>query len=68
MIGFTAGSEITCRRKDIDRYGREVAVCRVGDTDINALMVRSGMAVAYREYSGDYVSDENMAKALQRRI
>ena len=53
---------VTCEPKDLDRYKRVVAVCFVGGKDINALMVRDGWALAYRQYSKDYVSDENTAK------
>jgi len=63
LIGFSAGSAIKCERMDIDRYGREVARCFVGDLDLSAAMVRAGLAVAYRRFSLDYVPDENVAKA-----
>jgi len=56
------GKDVVCSQKDKDRYGRIVAVCRVGATDINAWMVLNGWAVAYRRYSMDYVKDEGEAK------
>ena len=50
---------VTCRQTDIDRYNRIVAVCFVGgDHNINEYMVRNGWALAYRQYSMDYVSSE----------
>ena len=58
--------KVNCSRKDTDRYGRVVAVCRVGDLDLNALMVRQGWAMAYRQYSMDYVRDENLAERGER--
>src|SRR5690606_38959915 len=36
---------LTCEQKDVDRYRRSVAVCRVGGEDINAWLVASGWAV-----------------------
>ena len=35
----------TCTRRDEDDYGRIVAVCRSGTTDLGAAMVRAGLAV-----------------------
>lgn len=54
---------VTCDRRDTDRYGRVVAVCKLDAVDLNRWLVRQGHAVAYRRYSLDYVSDEDAAKA-----
>lgn len=40
--------DVICEAKDVDRYGRVVAVCKAGGQDINAAMVASGLALAYR--------------------
>lgn len=53
---------VTCTQRDIDRYGRIVAVCRAGPIDMGAYMVGNGWAVAYRRYSSDYVRDEEEAR------
>lgn len=53
---------VTCQQRDIDRYKRIVAVCFVGPLDVNAEMVRQGWALAYRQYSKDYVSAEAEAQ------
>jgi len=49
---------VECRQKDVDQYDRVVAVCLVGGEDINGWMVAQGWALAYRQYSTDYVSQE----------
>jgi endonuclease YncB( thermonuclease family) len=59
---------VTCTRRDVDNYGRIVAVCRSGAADLGAEMVRSGFATAYRRYSNDYVDEENQARAARRGI
>ncbi len=59
---------ISCKGTDIDRYGRVIAVCRLGAEDINAWMVAQGWAMAYRTYSLDYVSQEGQARAAGRGI
>lgn len=57
---------VTCTKRDTDRYGRTVAVCYVGKVDLNAQMVQSGYALAYRQYSSDYVPQENAARQAKR--
>jgi len=54
---------VRCEQKDKDRYGRIVAVCYLGTEDLNRLMVQTGHAMAYRQYSKDYVTDEDRARA-----
>jgi endonuclease YncB( thermonuclease family) len=58
MIG---NKTVECRPKDRDRYGRVVAVCLAGGKDLNAWMVANGLALAYRQYWTDYVSQEQQA-------
>jgi len=55
------GKRATCTQRDIDQYGRVVAVCRIQGQDIAALLVQQGAATAYRQYSRDYIDDEKIA-------
>jgi endonuclease YncB( thermonuclease family) len=57
---------IRCERRDIDRYGRTVAVCYLGNEDLNAWLVSEGLALAYRRYSLDYVDEEEAAEEAGR--
>jgi endonuclease YncB( thermonuclease family) len=59
---------VTCTKRDVDTYGRIVAVCRSGAADLGAEMVRLGFATAYRRYSNDYVDEENEAHSARRGI
>ena len=52
---------VECEPKDLDTYSRIVSVCFVEGEDINAWMVAKGWASAYRQYSRDYVSQEERA-------
>jgi len=54
---------VTCEQRDTDRYGRVVAVCTLDGVDLNRWLVHQGHAIAYRQYSYDYVPDEDAAKA-----
>jgi endonuclease YncB( thermonuclease family) len=67
LIQLIGGQSIGCDIRDYDRYSRIVAVCRLDNgQDINAEMVREGWALAYREYSTDYVPQEQEARAAKR--
>jgi endonuclease YncB( thermonuclease family) len=59
-------SAVRCVEKDRDRYGRVVAVCHAGPTNLNAALVRQGWALAYRRYSKDFVDAEADAKNNKR--
>ncbi len=59
---------VRCEERDIDRYGRIVAVCYLGGEDLNAWMVIHGWAVAFRRYSIDYVDEEEKARQAHRGI
>lgn len=54
---------VSCDPRDVDRYNRVVAVCSAGGEDLNAWMVASGWAIAYRYYSTDYIQQEEKASA-----
>ena len=60
------GRTVTCEERDVDRYGRIVAVCRAGGEDMNAWMVERGFALAYRRYSRAYVGEEAAARSARR--
>jgi endonuclease YncB( thermonuclease family) len=60
--------DVKCEQRDTDTYGRIVAVCRVGTTDLGAAMVRAGFALAYRQYSDDYVDEEREARTARRGV
>ncbi|TNC71654.1 thermonuclease family protein [Rubellimicrobium roseum] len=59
------GQAAVCEVRDTDRYGRSVARCVVEGVDLGAVLVAEGMAVAYRDYSLDYVPQEDLARAGQ---
>ena len=63
-----SGRRISCSSSGRDRYGRTIATCSLGKTDLNRWMVRRGHAVAYRRYSRTYVGDETRAKIQRRGI
>jgi endonuclease YncB( thermonuclease family) len=60
--------EVSCTSIETDRYGRAVAVCKRGELEINAEMVRQGWAVAYTRHSLSYVRFEAEARRAKRGI
>ena len=56
---------VRCTDEGQDRYGRTLGICYVGDMDLQAEMVKSGMAVAYLRYSDRYEKEQNYAKKIK---
>ena len=57
--------KVRCTDEGQDRYGRTLGICYVGDMDLQAEMVKSGMAVAYLRYSDRYEKEQNYAKKVK---
>lgn len=60
------GSFARCQTHDTDRYGRIVAQCSVDGRDMGQMIVRSGLAWAFRRYSDMYDLDEKSAAVAER--
>lgn len=58
LEALIAGRPVTCEGWERDKYDRLLAVCRVGDIDLNRRLVEEGWAVAY----GDYADAELVAR------
>ncbi len=68
LRGLVQGREVSCSTFETDRYGRAVALCKVGDLDLNREMVRLGWAVAYTSHSRSYAGVEGEARKARRGI
>jgi endonuclease YncB( thermonuclease family) len=64
LAAAVASGEIHCISRERDRYQRLIAICWAGGRDVGQSLVAHGWAVAYRRFSVDYVSDENVARYL----
>ncbi len=60
--GAVGLGQVRCYRYDTDHYGRTVAKGWVGTDSLTAAMVVIGWAMAYRDYSMDYVDEETFAQ------
>ena len=67
LIRLTRG-RVACRFVERDRYGRFVGKCWSSKShDVNAALIRSGLAIEYRRYSkGLYAGAEAEAQAAGR--
>ncbi len=60
------GQRLRCEGRGRDDYGRLLAVCYLpGGADLNALLVREGVAFAFRRYASDYRDAEKEALFAQ---
>ena len=59
------GQEVQCTDEGKDRYGRTLSICYANGMDLQAEMVRSGMAVAYLRYSDRYENEQIEAMIAQ---
>ncbi|MFC7399760.1 thermonuclease family protein [Chelatococcus sp. GCM10030263] len=64
LADFVARGSLTCHIGENDRYGRGLATCKSGEVDINATLVREGLAVAYDGYD----AEEDEARAGRRGV
>lgn len=62
LAGMVLHKHVRLDVMDIDPYKRLVCVVWLGDTNVNKVLVRSGMAEAYREYLREYRMDFLMAE------
>ncbi len=61
------GKTVRCdERHGVDQYGRIAAVCTADGMNLNAAMVDSGFAIAYRQHSLAYEANEERAKAAKK--
>jgi len=65
---LVAGKRVVCESRGKDKYGRVLGICAVDGHDINAAMVRAGLAWAFVKYSQSYVGAEAEARAARTGI
>lgn len=63
MERAVAEGTVACDDRGLDVYGRTLGVCKVAGLDLGRLMVKEGLAWAFRKYSTDYVETEDQARA-----
>ena len=62
------GPSVRCEGNAKDAYGRVLGTCFVGDQNVNAQMVREGLAWAFVKYSSTYANVEQEARRARRGV
>ncbi|MDA8668385.1 thermonuclease family protein [Alphaproteobacteria bacterium] len=68
LIQKIANQEVTCIREGKDQYGRTLAECFVGEESLSSYLVQEGYAFAYRQYSEQFIQDEEYAQSRQNGV
>ena len=63
MANLIAGKVVEVAENGKDRYKRAIGTIYLNGKDINAQMVESGYAWAYRKFSKKYTAQESKAKS-----
>lgn len=64
LAAHVGNRPIDCAPSGSDAYGRTLAVCTLGEENLNQWMVQQGWALAFVRYSKQYVPDEDAARGL----
>ncbi|MBX3581036.1 MAG: thermonuclease family protein [Rhizobiaceae bacterium] len=62
LVALVGLRRVNCSGREHDKFGRLLAVCHVGDIDLNRRQVEAGWAVSY----GDYHAQEDAARIAAR--
>lgn len=65
LLRVVADRDVACVSHGNDAYGRMLGVCTTAGLDINAYLVRNGLAWAFVRYSKAYVQEEIDARSLR---
>ena len=66
LEGLIGGRALACETFRRDRYGRALARCAAGSTDLNRALVEAGWAVINHRYPSRYRDAERAARAARR--
>lgn len=59
-------ASVSCTKEGEDRYGRTLAICKIGHEDLNRWLVAEGLALAYVQYSDRYEREEAQARSSKK--
>lgn len=68
MRAMAEQKTIVCRNHGLDIYGRTLGTCFSGNVNVNAEMVRLGLAWAFVKYSTAYTTEEAIARRAKTGI
>jgi endonuclease YncB( thermonuclease family) len=65
MQAMADGRQVVCRNHGLEKYGRTLGTCFVDGRNINAELVKLGLAWAFVRYSSAYVAEEAQARTAK---
>ncbi len=65
---LTRGKTVRCEGDKLDLYGRLIADCFVGRTNIGQAVVDAGLALAFVKYSDTYIGEQRVARAAGKGV
>ncbi len=65
LAKMVAGQTVDCESRGRDKYDRVLGICSVAGREINAELVRTGLAWAFVKYSNSYVNLEGEARTAK---
>lgn len=65
LARLVAHAPVSCEERGLDKYKRLLGVCHAGNVELNAELVRQGLAFAFVRYSQSYVGLEARARAAK---
>jgi endonuclease YncB( thermonuclease family) len=61
MQQMAEGRAVTCRNHGLEKYGRTLGTCFANGKNVNAELVKMGLAWAFVRYSSTYIAEEQTA-------
>lgn len=69
LVALLGAGEVVCADRGQDRYGRTLALCRAGQQDVGAIMVREGLGERLRNPRDTrYLAEETAARRAGRGV
>jgi endonuclease YncB( thermonuclease family) len=68
LVALADRKRVRCTGSKWEPRRRLIAVCHVGDTELQGVLIREGLAWAFVRYSQDYVAREAEARTAKRGI
>ena len=64
LVKLAKSGKLNCTGWEEDKYQRMLAVCKAGDIEVNAQMVKDGWAISYGDYEGEEAHAREFASGV----
>jgi len=63
LKALTSRGAVVCDNRDLDDFGRIIAVCTVAGIEINSALISEGLVWSFKKYAHDYDQVEDIARS-----